>query len=39
MLQRFRRSKRRVAFTADVINVHPQTPNLDAMLEKFNKEL
>jgi 1,2-dihydroxy-3-keto-5-methylthiopentene dioxygenase len=24
--------------TADVINVHPQTPNLDAMLEKFNKE-
>jgi len=24
--------------TADVINVHPGTPNLDAMLEKFNKE-
>ncbi len=24
--------------TADVINVHPETPNLDALLEKFNKE-
>jgi 1,2-dihydroxy-3-keto-5-methylthiopentene dioxygenase len=24
--------------TADVINVDPQTPNLDAMLNKFNKE-
>jgi 1,2-dihydroxy-3-keto-5-methylthiopentene dioxygenase len=24
--------------TADVINVTPQTPNLDAMLSKFNKE-
>lgn len=24
--------------TADVINVNPQTPNLDAMLQKFNKE-
>lgn len=24
--------------TADVINVKPDTPNLDAMLEKFNKE-
>ncbi len=24
--------------TADVINVQPQTPNLDAMLQKFNKE-
>jgi 1,2-dihydroxy-3-keto-5-methylthiopentene dioxygenase len=24
--------------TADVINVHPDTPNLDAMLAKFNKE-
>lgn len=24
--------------TADVINVHPDTPNLDAMLQKFNKE-
>lgn len=24
--------------TADVINVHPATPGLDAMLEKFNKE-
>lgn len=24
--------------TADVINVRPDTPNLDAMLEKFNKE-
>ncbi len=24
--------------TADVINVTPQTPNLDAMLNKFNKE-
>lgn len=24
--------------TADVINVHPDTPGLDAMLEKFNKE-
>ncbi|MFN5468163.1 MAG: 1,2-dihydroxy-3-keto-5-methylthiopentene dioxygenase [Pirellulaceae bacterium] len=24
--------------TADVINVRPETPNLDAMLEKFNKE-
>ncbi|MBI1319487.1 MAG: cupin domain-containing protein [Candidatus Hydrogenedens sp.] len=24
--------------TADVINVHPETPGLDAMLEKFNKE-
>lgn len=24
--------------TADVINVNPETPNLDAMLEKFNKE-
>lgn len=24
--------------TADVINVHPDTPNLDAMLSKFNKE-
>lgn len=24
--------------TADVINVHPQTPNLDAMLAKFSKE-
>ena len=23
--------------TADVINVNPSTPNLDAMLEKFNK--
>ena len=24
--------------TADVINVNPETPNLDAMLDKFNKE-
>ncbi len=24
--------------TADVINVNPSTPNLDAMLQKFNKE-
>lgn len=24
--------------TADVINVHSETPNLDAMLAKFNKE-
>jgi 1,2-dihydroxy-3-keto-5-methylthiopentene dioxygenase len=24
--------------TADVINVNPQTPNLDAMLQKFSKE-
>lgn len=24
--------------TADVINVHAETPNLDAMLQKFNKE-
>ena len=24
--------------TADVINVHSDTPNLDAMLQKFNKE-
>lgn len=24
--------------TADVINVNPQTPNLDALLNKFNKE-
>jgi 1,2-dihydroxy-3-keto-5-methylthiopentene dioxygenase len=24
--------------TADVINVHPQTPNLDAMLAKFSRE-
>lgn len=24
--------------TADVINVNPNTPNLDAMLQKFNKE-
>lgn len=24
--------------TADVINVSPETPNLDAMLDKFNKE-
>lgn len=24
--------------TADVINVNPETPNLDAMLEKFSKE-
>lgn len=24
--------------TADVINVSPETPNLDALLEKFNKE-
>jgi 1,2-dihydroxy-3-keto-5-methylthiopentene dioxygenase len=24
--------------TADVINVHPSTPNLDAMLAKFNQE-
>ncbi len=24
--------------TADVINVNPNTPNLDAMLSKFNKE-
>lgn len=24
--------------TADVIDVHPDTPNLDAMLSKFNKE-
>lgn len=24
--------------TADVINVNPQTPNLDAMLDRFNKE-
>lgn len=24
--------------TADVINVHPETPNLDAMLDRFNKE-
>lgn len=24
--------------TADVINVRPDTPNLDAMLQKFNKE-
>ena len=24
--------------TADVINVSPQTPNLDALLQKFNKE-
>lgn len=24
--------------TADVINVNPQTPNLDAMLNRFNKE-
>ncbi len=24
--------------TADVINVNPDTPNLDAMLQKFNKE-
>jgi len=24
--------------TADVINVNPETPNLDAMLNKFNKE-
>jgi 1,2-dihydroxy-3-keto-5-methylthiopentene dioxygenase len=24
--------------TADVINVHSETPNLDAMLNKFNKE-
>ena len=25
--------------TADVINVHADTPNLDTMLQKFNKEL
>ncbi|MFO0838650.1 MAG: cupin domain-containing protein [Phycisphaerae bacterium] len=31
--------KRRGGYvTADVINVTPQTPNLDAMLNKFNKE-
>src|SRR5215831_16306356 len=24
--------------TADVINVNPQTPNLDVLLNKFNKE-
>ncbi len=24
--------------TADVINVHPQTPNLDAMIAKFSRE-
>ena len=24
--------------TADVIDIYPDTPNLDAMLEKFNKE-
>jgi 1,2-dihydroxy-3-keto-5-methylthiopentene dioxygenase len=24
--------------TADVINVNPETPNLDAMLDRFNKE-
>jgi 1,2-dihydroxy-3-keto-5-methylthiopentene dioxygenase len=31
--------KDRGAFvTADVINVNPQTPGLDAMLQKFNKE-
>ncbi len=33
------RLKRDCGFvTADVINVTPETPNLDAMLEKFNKE-
>ena len=31
--------KRRGGFvTADVVDVYPDTPNLDAMLEKFNKE-
>ena len=31
--------KKRGGFvTADVINVNPATPNLDAMLQKFNKE-
>jgi 1,2-dihydroxy-3-keto-5-methylthiopentene dioxygenase len=31
--------KKRGGFvTADVINVHADTPNLDAMLQKFNKE-
>lgn len=31
--------KKRGGFvTADVINVNPQTPNLDGMLQKFNKE-
>ena len=31
--------KRRGGFvTADVIDVYPDTPNLDAMLAKFNKE-
>ena len=33
------RLKQRGGFvTADVINVNPATPNLDAMLNKFNKE-
>ncbi|MCA9156131.1 MAG: cupin domain-containing protein, partial [Planctomycetales bacterium] len=33
------RLKQRGGFvTADVINVSPETPGLDAMLEKFNKE-
>ena len=31
--------KRRGGFvTADVVDVYPETPNLDAMLEKFSKE-
>lgn len=31
--------KRRGGFvTADVVDVYPDTPNLDAMLQKFNKE-